>query len=180
MISIDLFRICCCLDIPSIVLALIGICATLIVGVSVYDSYTIHNIQRRIEEMRRIQNELEKKEQNIVKENNELKNSMYIANQLSWGLALMNLLPYTSFRYCFKGLLKALETNNTKATNNCLKCMNETNKLLKHKKNDKEVIKDSAKYKELPIIPEKIKALSLFKLVEERLNDIINEFINLK
>ena len=41
MINIDLFRICCCLDIPSIVLALIGICATLIVGVSVYDSYTI-------------------------------------------------------------------------------------------------------------------------------------------
>ncbi len=157
------------------VLTIVSICVTLIVGVSVVDSLTVHNIQKRIDKLSEEIKKIEEKEKDLENEREKQKASLYISNQVSWGMATLNGLPYTSFRYFVKGLEKSLEANNQKGINSCLKCMEQVPKVIERMKKKGEECDDAGKKKELPAISDIVKELEVYKLVKSRIEKIFEQ-----
>ena len=104
-------------------LTIVSICVTMIVGLSVVDSLTVRNIQKRVNRLYDTMKRIEEKEKDFDNKREKQKTSLYISNQVSWGLATLHKYPYTSFRYFMKGLEKSLENKQKKSINSCLKCM---------------------------------------------------------
>lgn len=163
----------CCGNIESTVLTIVGICTTLIVGISVVDAFSFHfhmnKMENRMDELTKKQNDLEIKRMDLAKKLEEQKVKEDISDKISYGLALLNWLPYTSFKYFIKGFEKSLLANNVKAINSCLICLESVPKLMK----EKEVkITDAAKKKGCPQISEEAKQLEAYKLVKDRFEKI--------
>lgn len=164
-----------CNGIPNVILSLIGICCTLIVGVSVVDSITVHNIQKQINKLDDTQIKQEKQEEHLKVLIEEQKSTTYISNQISWGLATLSMQPTASFGYFVKGLEKSLETNNVKAIGICLHCMEQVPKIMKRKENDSK--HHISVQKETPQLSEGIKELETYKLIAERVENV---FLNME
>lgn len=153
-------------------LTIVSICVTLIVGVSVVDSLTVLNLQKQIEKLAEKQLELQEIKNTHNKRIEEQENLLYISNQLSWGLALINWQPFSSFRYLVKGLEKSLEINHLKGIHSCLMCMENVPKIIKTGKED---FNDDAKKKGIPKISDEIKSLDSYKLIKIKVDKIFIE-----
>lgn len=151
-------------------LTLISICVTLIVGLSVVDSLTVHNMHKRMEKLAEKQKELETQEIRLKEEIAEQAVTSFVSTYVSWGLALINTQPFTSFGYFIKGLEKALEKNYTKGISNCLNCMEQVPKVIKQNKGK---IKDEAKKEGCPQLSDAIKQSDAYKLVEDRIDKVL-------
>lgn len=171
--ALALFSKFSCEVIPTAVLSLIGICCTLIVGVSVIDSLIVHNIQKQIDKLSNAQKEIEKQEEDLKCTIKKYEDNSFIGNQISWGLALINWQPLTSFRYFVKGLEKSLIINHTKGIYSCLICMEQVPKAIK--KYNIDITADTARKKGLPQISEDTKKLDEYKLIENRVKKVCEQ-----
>ena len=167
----------CCGNIENTALTIVGICTTLIVGISVVDAFAFHStvskMEKRMNELAESQKDFEEKRDEQNKAIARQKDIGEISNNISWGLALLNWLPYTSLRYFTKGLEKSLEVNNVKAINSCIKCMENVPKVMVRLKEN--VINDVAKEKGCPQISEDIKKLDSYKIVKDRVEKVFDE-----
>lgn len=150
-------------------LTIITICVTIIVGVSVIDTLTIHNLEKKIEKLTEKQVEFEAKEKSL----NSMMVDQKINTNISLGVGLVNWLPFTSFSYFVKGLEKALETNNTNGISNCLLCMENVPKVIK-RSNIKD-FDDKAKKKGIPQISEESRRMEAYKLIYSRVEKVFTE-----
>lgn len=153
-------------------LTIVSICVTLIVGVSVVDSLTVLNLQKQIEKLAEKQLELQEIKNTHDKRIEEQENLFYISNQLSWGLAIINWQPFSSFCYLVKGLEKSLEINHLKGIHSCLTCMENVPKIINTGKED---FNDAARKKGIPKISDEIKSLDSYKLIKSEVDKIFNE-----
>ena len=157
------------------ILALVGICTTLIVGVSVVDTITIHNLQKQVDGLQKIQYDLKDVIAQCEAKLQEQKDRANISNNLSWGLALIGWQPYSSFLYFFKGLELSLATNQQKGVESCLHCMEQVPKsIARLKKHHQEI--DHAKKGKIPLsVPDEICKYEIYRLIKNRVEKVFKD-----
>ncbi len=97
------------MNVSDSVLTIIGVCTTLIVGVSVVDAITVRRLERKIEEL----DKLEKKVRKQTKQSN-------ILFHYTWGMQHWKEHPYTALCDFWKGFTIAAETDDIKRAKSCL------------------------------------------------------------
>lgn len=114
-------------DIPAFVLSLVGICATLIVGVSVVDTIAVHKLEDKLSiqsnEMNNKLNELSKKLEEISTLEDKLRKMKKQTNILfhhTWGLAYSNSQPYDALSEFLKALNITVEIGDIKRAKTCI------------------------------------------------------------
>lgn len=96
------------------VLTIVGICTTLIVGVSVVDAIAVRRLERKIEEL----DKLEKKVRKQTKQSN-------ILFHHTWGIQHWKEQPYTALYDFWRAFSIAAETDDIKRAKSCLANMEE-------------------------------------------------------
>ena len=114
------------------VLALVGICATLIVGANVIDVLKLQKIEEKMKELDLMKRELEM----IKKENDELRINANIALNANWGFTLHTIQPKIAITQVWKAIKIAFSKNDTKRINTCLSILEN---LIKRIDKDKEL-----------------------------------------
>lgn len=106
--------------IPTFVLSLVGICATLIVGISVVDSIVLRSALHKVDEKMEKQ---AKKMEELSKVEEDLKKTKQRANMLfhlSWGLIIIDNQPCTAFLHFWRGFILAAQENDIKRAKACI------------------------------------------------------------
>ncbi len=107
-------------SIPALVLSLVGICATLIVGISVIDTIVLrsvlHKVDDKMEEQAKKMEELSKVEEDLQK----TKQRANMLLHLSWGMTLSGNEPYTALLQYWRGFSLASQDNDIKCAKACL------------------------------------------------------------
>lgn len=150
------------------VLTLIGICTTLIVGVSVVDTLRLQQLEEKVKKLKETKETVEKMSDKLEK----LKNDANIALDANWGYTLYTIQPHTAIQQVWKGLKLALLTDDCKKLKTCME-------VLKHIK--EEIKKNGELSKKLNkkldnnvlMIDEDMKNARLYILVKDELDKLL-------
>ena len=156
-------------DIPTAVLSLVGVCSTLIVGISVVDAFAVHSafhkMEGKVDELSKKMEELTKQEEKIRK----LRKQANILFHHTWGLVYANNQPYDALNEFWKAFTSAAKDNDVKRAKVCLE-------------NTESTIEDIMRQKEmeglderkisLPITDE-LKQTSVYVAFEDRINELL-------
>lgn len=93
-------------------LALISICATLIVGVHILDSVRISQMEQKLKELSKIKEDLE-----------GLRANSNIALNITWGLVFLKDNLFNSFKHFVKAYSIAIAENDAKRVRTCKQCL---------------------------------------------------------
>lgn len=157
-----------CANVENGVLALVGICATLIVGIHVIDEFKIRQIEKKTIEMEKVAEELRKQ-----------RNNQNTIIHLSLGLACLSIQPATTLRECWKAIEMAMDNESTLNTNTCI---DTTKKLIRKIEND-EVLKNKvmdSKEKLPNEVTEAMVSSKLYRAFSTSLEEILKKFAQLK
>ena len=143
------------------VLALMGICATFVVGVSFIDSLTVYRIERKVEKLEISREQFKK-----------MRKQANILFHYSWGLAYISTQPYSAISEFWEGFLRAVKAEDASRAYSCI-CNAETviSDVIE-KSNLKNFDKNGIE--KLPTeLPEEIKRSKLYDIFEEKVNSVI-------
>ena len=101
-------------------LALISICTTLIVGVSVVDVMRLQKLEKQMDELKELKKDVEKQKKEIE----SLRDNANMALDLNWGYTLFSIDPKNAIIKVWKAIDKSFEKESTKRVNTCIKVMN--------------------------------------------------------
>lgn len=181
-----------------------GACATILVGVQIYNSIDTRNSinklnesfeekieqinttnDQRMRELNVLNNkaqleikELYKKIEATNKEHAKNENIMQAYINRAYGFSLAETQPFTACKAMHKGLIKALENNNIEVTKSLLDDL----KVISNRMSIK-ATKDiaDADYENLEkLSPDTLKSFPLYSLIEEEYNDIFKKLQNVK
>ncbi|MBQ8714015.1 MAG: hypothetical protein IJ552_02270 [Prevotella sp.] len=110
----------CCINVSSTVLALVGVCATLIVGVSVIDTIALYSTLQKVEKKMTEQNKRLDELGKLDTEIRKMKKQTNILFHHTWGLALEKEQPYAAFAEYWKAFVRAAESDDIKRAKSCL------------------------------------------------------------
>lgn len=157
------------MNVSDSVLTIIGVCATLIVGVSVVDALTIRNLQQKIERF----DKLDKKVSRQLHQIN-------ILFHHTWGIQMWDKQPYTALSEFWRGFCIAAESDDIKKAKSCLENAKEVSNEIMEKLNSKTFISNQDKEQiptEIPMFMKDTKVFCAFKEQAEALIDSINKYI---
>lgn len=98
------------------ILAIIGICTTLIVGISVVDTLTIHRLEEKLEKQAKTIDELKELEHKVK----QLKNQSNTLFHHTWGITYLNDSPHLALFEFWKALNSAVKTDDVIRAKQCL------------------------------------------------------------
>lgn len=151
------------------ILALVGICTTLIVGINIYNAMSVRKLEIEREELH----------QNIRKiEQLNYKNEINI--KISNGLAIMYIQPYNAFLMLFKALYLSIERSDTYDIERCIQLLEMFPKILGRIKSlysNSNEISETGKSKITTALIDNISNEQLRNLYQKRLQSII-EVVN--
>ena len=108
------------MDTPEVVLSLVGICATLIVGISLYDTISLNSTLRNYDEkMKELECKMKKIDE-LEKRYEKTKKQTNILLHFTWGLAFTDMQPYTAFKEYWRAILLAAEEDDIKRARVCI------------------------------------------------------------
>ncbi len=163
---------------PDLVLTLIGVCATIIVGVSVISALELLQVTRKLKEIDQIKRDIEATNQRMDETKQDMDvmiNHANLALHISFGLALMEWQPTVTISECLKGFYIAMRENDASRAHTCLDTLE---KVLGRFKKDGDILIELNRKKADKIpkeIPEEYKKLKLYKVFEERLESVFKE-----
>lgn len=164
-------------ELPDVILSLIGVCATLIVGVSVYNTVEVNSVLSKTESKTK---ELEKKLAELSTTADDVEKLRVQANilfHLTWGMELKDKQPYTALREFWSGFelcVKSEDYNRGKV------CIKEAIKIAKSIASQKETIKMTDKEKiphEFPVELEDTKLYRFYRSEVDELFEKIKEIV---
>ncbi len=149
------------------VLALVGICATLIVGIHVIDEINIRQIEKKTKELEKLIAELKRKGK---------KQDAIIS--LIIGMAMWVHQPTFALKESWKATTLAIKENDSEISNACIII---TKWIISKIEKDEELKgKISNSKKVLPQeVPQEVKEAQLYGLIHKELEEIIGKFSNL-
>lgn len=163
---------------PDLVLTLLGVCATIIVGISVISALELLQVTRKLKEIDQIKKDIEIANQRMDETKQDMdvmRNHANLALHLSFGLALMEWRPAVTISECLKGFYIALRENDASRAHTCLDILE---KVLGRFQND-EIIHNNLKKSYTDKIPKKLpdeyRKLELYKVFEKRLESVFKE-----
>lgn len=145
-------------------LVLIGICATLIVGVSVVNEVRMCELEKKLKKIDEVEKNLE-----------YLRAHSNIAMRMSWGFSYMSKMPYTAFREFENAYKHALKSNDMHWIDATLQCMEE---IVRIKKDSEESIRkreEASKEKIKAEVPKEIQERNAYKAFKDRTKRIYSE-----
>lgn len=153
-IAIALMSLCgkCYSLVSESMIAVIAICTTIVVGIHLYDAWTIHNLEKRLEKLSGVEEQIE-----------EMKHNSNIAFHLSWGLSFINQNPTKAFSECWKSLELSIRANDAIRANTCLNCLESISKKI----NDKPLSTIVKLSNDLLLSP-------LYKVFQKRIENLLN------
>ncbi|MBQ9230379.1 MAG: hypothetical protein IJ190_04260 [Prevotella sp.] len=102
--------------IPDLVLTLLGVCAALIVGVSVVNTIELLEVTRQLKEIDKIRKEVDEAKARME----ELRQNANFALHVSYGLAFRNWQPINAITECLKALDIAMQQDDCVRANTCV------------------------------------------------------------
>lgn len=163
---------------PDLVLTLLGVCATIIVGVSVISALELLHVTRKLKEIDQIRKDIEATNQRMGETKQHMdamRNHANLALHISVGLALMEWQPAVTISECLKGFCIAMRENDASRANTCLDTLE---KVLGRFKKDGEIINTLKKSNTDKIpkeIPEEYKKSQLYKVFKKRLESVFED-----
>lgn len=162
-------------DIPTSVLSLMGICATLIVGISIVDVFSIHQVLEKNEEK---MDEFDKKIVELSKLEDDVRKLRKQSNILfhhTWGLCFSQKQPYAALAEFWKAFQLAANDNDIKRAKSCLENANESvEDIIRRKEKRGEL--DTPESDNLPIsIPVEMTDSSVFIAFKADVNNLIKK-----
>lgn len=152
------------------VLTLVGICATLIVGISVVDFISVrtafNEIDKRMDSLLERIDRLEKMEGNIE----NMKTNINIANHVGFGLAFYAWKPEATVKEFYKAIEIALLANDAKRAHNCVDNLRKLINMLKEERKDKISLQQKDKMKSA--IPQTLEKSELYPVFKESLDSL--------
>lgn len=145
-------------------LALIGICATLIVGVSVVNEVRMRELEKKLKKIDEVEKNLE-----------YLRVHSNIAMRMSWGFAYMSKMPYTAFREFENAYKHALKSNDMHWIDATLQCMEEIVRIKKDSEDNIKKREESSKRKINSEVPKEIQEIKAYKAFKDRTEKIYSE-----
>lgn len=115
-------------------LAVVAVCTTMIVGVSVLDRMAIHDMEKRLDNLNGIEKEIE-----------DMKINANIANHVAFGLAFFAWKPENTIKEIYKAIEIAMKADDAKRTHTCVKNLQAIINILNKRKvsnEEKEKIRD--------------------------------------
>jgi len=115
-------------------LAVVAVCATMMVGVSVLDRMTIHDLEKRLDRLDGIEKKIE-----------YMRTNANIANHVAFGLAFVAWNPGNTIKEIYKAIEIAMKAGDAKRAHNCIKNLQAIVNMLNKRKissEEKEKIRD--------------------------------------
>ena len=110
----------CSPNIPTTVLSLVAICATLIVGISVVDTFAVHSALRRMEDKMSEQAQRMIALDDLEKEMHKVKRQSNILFHHTWGLICSRNQPFAALAEFWKALELAAKDDDISRAKTCL------------------------------------------------------------
>jgi len=149
-------------------LALIGICATLIVGISIVNEVRMHELEKKFKKIEEVEKNLE-----------YLRVHSNIAMRMSWGFAYMSKMPCTAFLEFENAYKRALKSNDMHWIDATLQCMEEIVKIKKSEKSRIEEREALSKRKIKAEVPDEIQEIKAYKAFKNRTKKIYSDMFNI-
>lgn len=166
---------CLHIDASSTVLALVGVCATLIVGVSIIDTFALHSIiqkaDEKIAEQGKRLEELEKLNDKVSK----MRKQTNILFHHTWGLALEKEQPYAAFAEYWKAFVQAAQNDDIKRAKSCLSNAEKVVADIKHRKESDGQL-DEPDYEQIPIVASNdIKDTTVYIALDDKVDVLLTD-----
>ena len=161
-------------DIPTTVLTLVGICATLIVGISVVDVFAVHSslhkTEEKIDELSRKIEEFQKIEERVRK----MKKQTNILFNHTWGLSFTQHQPYMSLAYFWKAFSLAVESKDVMRAKSCIRnAIEVANDIKQRKENGSEL--DESDMERIPTeVPQAMKGTDVYCAYESDVKELMD------
>lgn len=160
--------------IPEVVLTLIGICTTLIVGVSVVDALALRSIHQKLDEIKKIEQRIEATNERI----SLMRDHSNMCFHLTWGVAILSWQPHTAIKECWESIRIAMSLDDPQKVH---ACVDKTEKIVKMIKKEPEL---RNLYRCTAGVPKEIdagmKESKLYSTYREKLENIIKEVNSMK
>ena len=140
---------------PDTALAIVGVCTTMIVGVSVVDRMAIHDIEKRMEKL-----------EDLEKKTDTMKTNANIANHVAFGLAYFNWQPEATIKEIYKAIEIAMRVGDAKRTNTCVDNLQKLVDLLGKRS---EGFSSTQKKKMINSIPKSLENTELYIIFKDKL-----------
>ena len=163
-------------SLPDLVLTLLGVCATIIVGVSVISALELLQVTRKLKEIDQIQSEVNHAKTKMESMRNKANMVMHVA----CGLALKDWQPSTTIAECLKGFDIAIHSNDAPNAHFCLDTLE---KVIRRFQNDETILNslNERNMDKIPKgIPEEYKKLKLYKVFEKQLENVFKDIDNFR
>ena len=144
------------------IIALIGVCTALIVGLNIYDAITVRKIDKKAERLQQKINNLEK-----------LEYRSEINFKISCGLYARRKQTYTSFLFIFKALSIAMIHDDAECVEKCLSLLSQFDKINSTKTKNQSSSDSKLKDSEIEQILEKIEKCRLYNLYNKRIQKVL-------
>ena len=148
-------------DAGSGVLALIGICTTLIVGVNVVDVLRVQKLEEQIDDLQDLKE--------LKTELTGLKHNANIALNITWGLSFLNMNPKKAIQNAWKAVNLSLLANDPQRTNTSMNVVKFLLSSIKQNAKLSDSFRSECKQRRPIEITEEMNHSDLYKLVEDKL-----------
>ena len=118
-----------CMCVPEVVLTLIGVCTTLIVGVSVVDALTLRSIHQKLDDIKKIEQKVNATNERI----NLMREHSNMCFHLAWGVAVLPWQPHTAIKECWNSVRIAMSLDDPQKTHTCVDTTEKIVKMIKKK-----------------------------------------------
>lgn len=163
-----------CADIPTTVLTLVGVCATMIVGISVVDAFAVHSALHRTEEkMNELSHKMEELTQ-LEEKVRKMKKQTNILFNHTWGLTFKEHQPYMALVHFWRAFCLAAERKDVKRAKSCVSNALETAYEIKQRKENGGEL-DLPDMEKLPTeIPQTMKGADVYYAYEDDIKELID------
>lgn len=144
------------------IIAIIGVCTTLVVGLNIYDAITVRKIDKKAERLQQKINTLEKL---------EYRNEIYF--KISCGLYARRKETYTSFLFIFEAMSIAMIHNDAECVEKCLSLLSQFDKINSTKTESQNSSVSKLKDSEIEQLLEKIEKCRLYNLYKKRIQKVL-------
>lgn len=166
--ALALFGKLCLIDLPNAVLSLIGICCTLMVGISVVDAISVRKLERKINELDKLKKKVDK-----------MLNQSNILFHYTWGVQNEKDYPYAALNEFWKGICIAAKYDDVKRAKSCLENAEQLLDGICTKQESKDMLSKKGVDLLPREVPKEVEESKVYDAFEDRINALI-EIINSK
>ncbi len=145
------------------IIAIIGVCTTLVVGLNIYDAIMVREIDKKAERLQQKINTLEKL---------EYRNDIYF--KISCGLYAQRKQAYTSFLFIFKAMSIAMMHDDAECVEKCFTLLSQFDKINSTKNESQSSSDSKLKYAEIEQLLVEIEKCRLYNLYKQRIKEVLN------